>query len=628
MASTLTMISTKRMPNNFFIYRILVGLWFVSLYGIAAPKPTAYQATSPDQKTRIEIVISEQKALTYRVWFANEPVLNWSAMGFDLNGVAIGSNAIIKKQRTRSHTESFAWRLGENDVIHNKYNELTLDCTAGSVTYQLVARVFDGSVAFRYVLPKQSGISRGLIRQEYTAFVLPGAFTIYQYNEESVFMPTAISDLQKTCDFPATLTNGKLFLSIGEADNTSYTKAVLAKGETPTTLGVAFHKDSVQMEGTFQTPWRTVSVATSAIGLHASSELALRLCPASAQPLPDWIKPGKLIRSSLTTQGGLNCIDFAASHNLQYILFDAGWYGAEFRTTSDPTQVIPSIDLPKVIQYGKQKNIGVILYVNRIALRTRLDEILPLYKKWGVAGLKFGFVDGLTQEGIGWLIPAIQKAYNYGFILDIHDNYKPTGLSRTYPNLLTQEGVRGNENNPDAFHNTVLPFTRFLAGAADYTFCYPNTNRYFTDNLYKSKLQVSKGQQLALSVVYFSPLQAIFWYGNPTDYNDEGEIEFFKRVPTVWNESHYLAGEPGQFISVARRQGSVWYVGSAAGMADWSGALPLSFLASGKRYQATIYEDDGAGSIQKRVAEVVAGDSFPISLKAKGGQALIIEEKN
>lgn len=615
------------MLNRFSMYRVLICLWFVSLSVIANSKSIVYQAFSPDKKTRIEVTVNKEKTLAYRIWLANEPVLDWSVLGFTLNDVAIGETTVIKKQFTRKHTESFAWRLGENDVILNNYNELTLDCVSGTVTYQLVVRIFDGSVAFRYVLPKGARTHTGLIRKEHTSFTLPGKFMIYQYNEETVFTPTDVSNLQKTCDFPATLTNGQLFLSISEADNTHYTKAVLAKGKTPTTLGITFHKDSVRTKGTFETPWRTISVATSAIGLHAFSDLPLRLCPPSTQPVPDWIRPGKLIRSSLTTQGGLNCIDFAASHNLQYILFDAGWYGAEFRTTSDPTQVIPAIDLPKVIQYGKEKNIGVILYVNRIALRTRLDEILPLYKKWGIAGLKFGFVDGLTQEGISWLIPAIQKAYDHGFILDIHDNYKPTGLSRTFPNLLTQEGIRGNENNPDAFHNTVLPFTRFLAGAADYTFCYPNTNRYFTDNLYKTKLQVSKGQQLALSVVYFSPLQAVFWYGNPTDYNDEEEIEFFKRVPTVWNESHYLAGEPGKFISVARRHGTVWYVGSAAGLTDWSGKLPLSFLASGKQYQATVYEDDGTSSIRKRVVEVKADTPFSVNLKAKGGQALIIEEK-
>ncbi|MBC8154598.1 MAG: glycoside hydrolase family 97 catalytic domain-containing protein [Bacteroidetes bacterium] len=606
----------------------LISLWFFTLTVLAAPKPRLYRADSPDGKIRLDVTILEPKTLVYRVLVASETVLDWSRLGLQWNTVAVGQNIVVKKQRLRPNREQFAWPLGENDSIRNHYNELTLDCQSGSVTYQIVARVFNGSVAFRYVLPKQTRADAGLIRQEYTTFALPGAYTIYQYNEETVFTPTTVSELQKTCDFPATLTNGRLFLSIGEADNANYTKSVLIRGATPNTLAVAFSKDSVRTGGGFQTPWRTISVATSAVGLHAFSDLPLRLCPPLGQSVPAWIKPGKLIRSSLTTQGGLNCIDFAAKHDFQYIMFDAGWYGAEFRTNSDPTQVISAIDMPKVIQYGKAKNIGVILYVNRVALRARLDEILPLYKQWGVAGLKFGFVDGLTQEGINWLAGAIKKVYDYGFILDIHDNYKPTGLSRTYPNVMTQEGIRGNENNPDAFHNTVLPFTRLLAGAADYTFCYPNTNRYFTDNLYKTKLQVSKGQQLALSVVYFSPLQAIFWYGNPTDYNNEGEIEFFKRVPTVWNESQYLIGEIGKVISVARRQGMSWYLGSAAGLSDWTGNLPLSFLTPGKRYQATVYDDDGTGGIQKRVVEVGSGDTFPVSLKAKGGQAVILDEKN
>lgn len=608
------------------LYKSLLILWLAVSFATAAPKPKIYQANSPDQKMRIELTVDERKALVYRILFANEPVLNWSALGLQVNTTAVGQNAVIRKANQSTHKEQFAWPLGENDTIQNNYNELTLDCQSGPTVFQVIARVFDGSVAFRYALPRQK--EPGLIRQEHTTFTLTDNYTIYQYNEESVFTPTALAELQKSCDFPATLTNGRLFLSIGEADNQSYTKPVLTKGTALNSLAVAFHKDSVQTSADFRTPWRTISVATSAIGLHQFSDLPLRLCTPMAQAVPTWVKPGKLIRSSLTTQGGIDCIDFAASHNLQYIMFDAGWYGAEFRTTSDPTQVIPAIDMPKVIQYGKERNIGVILYVNRVGLRARLDEILPLYKKWGVAGLKFGFVDGLTQEGITWLTGAIKKVADYGFILDIHDNYKPTGLSRTFPNLLTQEGIRGNENNPDAFHNTVLPFTRFLAGAADYTFCYPNTNRYFSDNLLKTKLQVSKGQQLALSVVYFSPLQAIFWYGNPTDYNDEGEIEFFKRVPTVWNESQYLAGEIGKYISVARRQGTTWYVGSAAGLSDWSGSLPLHFLASGKRYQATIYEDDAAGGIQKRVVDVKQGDTLPVSVKAKGGQAILIEEKN
>jgi alpha-glucosidase len=165
-----------------------------------------------------------------------------------------------------------------------------------------------------------------------------------------------------------------------------------------------------------------------------------------------------------------------------------------------------------------------------------------------------------------------------------------------------------------------LPFTRFLAGPADFTFCYPNSKNDFSKNL-----KVSKGEQLALTVIYFSPLQAIFWYGNPNDYANEEEIEFFKYVPTVWNETHYLKGEIGKNISVARRKGNTWFVGNAAGMMDWQSNISFNFLLKGKNYTATVYEDDGQGSIRKRLLQVKKDDVFPIALKEKTGQAIIIE---
>ncbi|OIN60570.1 glycoside hydrolase family 97 protein [Arsenicibacter rosenii] len=603
------------------------------LFSLSRLHAQAVKLVSPDGKTRIDVMVNPDHALVYRMLVNQSVVVDWSVLGLELRSGTIGADAAIVSSATRTVNETITWPLGENDRIPNRFNETTVSCRSGSTPFQVTFRLYNQSLAFRYTLTDKAAIRAGVITRELTTFRFASPFTLYQYNEESVFAPTAVDSFTKTSDFPTTLTNGKLFISVGEAANAGYTKAVLEKGTTPNTLAVSFKKDyrdpakhdSVRIGQPFSSPWRTISVSASAIGLHAFSDLAFRLSPPPASGIPAWVKPGKLIRSYLTTQNGLDCIDFAHKHNLQYIMFDAGWYGAEFRGSSDPTNVIEAIDMPKVIQYGKQKGIGVILYVNRVALRAKLDTILPLYQKWGVAGLKFGFVDGLSQEGIQWLAQALPKVQAHGFILDIHDNYKPTGLSRTYPNLLTQEGIRGNENNPDAFHNTVLPFTRFLAGAADYTFCYPNANKAFSDNLRKTKLQVSKGQQLALTVVYFSPLQAMFWYGNPNDYTNEGEIEFFSRVPTVWNESHYLSGEIGQHIAVARRQGKLWYLGTAAGLNDWSGTLTLNFLDKGKTYTATVYEDDGADSIRKRTVTVKKGDAFPVQLAARGGQAVVIE---
>jgi len=594
-----------------FFCLIMVSFIIQPSYGQVT---TTCKIYSPNRQTSFEAGTDASHKIVYRVMFNNITVINWSAMGLAINGAAPAESLLLKKEAQTNMREKFAWRLGEDDTLLNACNQVALLCTQGDILYHITARVFDGSVAFRYAIPQSTGI----IKKELTEFNLTGQYTLYQYNQESVFTPMAIDTFSTSSDLPSTLTNGKLFISIGEADNENYTKAELKRGKNKYSLVPVFVRDSVvTMTGSFQTPWRTVSMATTAIGLHAFSQLYVKLL--QPKEIPAWIKPGKLIRSQLNTQSGLDCIDFAANHHFQYIMFDAGWYGAEFRTTSDPTQVIPEIDMPQVIQYGKEKGIGVILYVNYVGLKAKLDTILPLFKKWGVSGIKFGFVDGLTQKGISWLVAAIKKVNDYQFVLDIHDNYKPTGLSSAYPALLTQEGIRGDENSPDAFHTTVLPFTRFLAGPADFTFCYPNSS-----NSYSKNIKVSKAQQLALTVVYFSPLQSVFWYGRPKEYTNEGEIEFFSKVPTVWNESHYVLGEIGKYISVARRSGSTWYIGNIAGFDDWKANLPLNFLSAGKNYTATVYEDDGMDGIRKTTTMVKKGTIFPINIKAKGGQAMII----
>lgn len=580
------------------------------------------KAFAPDKQTSIELTTGSEKKLTYRILSADKTVMDWSSLGLVINNVHIGENCIIQSKNEHITNEKFAWPLGEDDTITNHYNEITISCISGSLNYKLLVRLYNNSIAFRYQLPA-IGNDSVEITKENTSFNLGQNYTIYQYNQESVFNPVSTDTFNTSCDFPATLTNGKLYISIGEADNQNYTKPELKRSETLHTLSVAFVRNkSIKMAGAWQSPWRTISFSRTAIGLHDHSQLFLKLAtPSKSQT--DWIKPGKLIRSQLTTQSGMDCINFAAKHNFQYIMFDAGWYGAEFRSVSDPTQSIAQIDMQAVIQYAKTKSIGVILYVNYVGLKARLDTLLPLYKKWGVSGFKFGFVDGLTQGGLVWLSSAIQKVNENKFILNIHDNYKPTGLSRTYPALLTQEGIRGDENSPDAFHNTTLPFTRFLAGPADFTFCYPNAK-----NRYSKNIKVSMAQQLALSVIYFSPLQSVFWYGNPNDYTNEQEIEFFKHVPTVWNESHFLAGDIGKNICVARRHGNTWFVGTAAGFEDWKHDIRLDFLVKGKTYIATIYEDDGKESISRRQIVVKKGNVLPVDVKAKGGQAIIIEMRD
>jgi alpha-glucosidase len=605
-----------RALKKMWTFTLLIGMFFLA----NAQADKLSKLSSPDKSTSVEIAAKSGK-LQYRVFFNGQELTTWSSLGLQCDDLTIGENTIIKGQNKKKLRSRFSWPFGEDDVITNNCNEIQFSCASGSVNFNFIVRVYDGSVAFRYELPSPGVVN--IIKKELTEFNFTDPYTLYQYHHESVFTPVSIDSFNTSSDLPTTLHNGMFYVSIGEADNDNYTKAELKRSTGPHSVAIAFVRDAaVKPGGSFLTPWRTISVSKTAIGLHDFSQLYLKLNPSPNGGIPPGIKPGKLIRAQLNTQSGLDCVDFAASHNMQYVMFDGGWYGTP-PDRADPRSPIPALDLHKVIRYGNEKGIDIILYVDYAPLKKYLDEILPLYKKWGVAGLKFGFVDGFTQAGISWLASAIKKVNDFGFVLNIHDNYKPTGLSRTYPFLLTQEGIRGDENSPDAFHTTTLPFTRFLSGPADFTFCYPNSKNSFSKNL-----KVSMGQQLALTVIYFSPLQALFWYGQPNDYTNEAEIEFFKYVPTVWNESRYLAGEIGKNISVARRKGNTWFVGNAAGLNEWQTTIPFDFLTKGKWYTATIYEDNEHGSIRKRTIQVKKGDSFTVSLKEKTGQAIMIEPTN
>lgn len=578
-----------------------------------------YQVRSPDGDTRMRI-LDNNGQLVYSVSFNKKEVISPSLLGLVVNGHNSGQNIIVKSATKSFQSEKISWPIGENSVIDNTYNQLILACVSGPYTYNLNIRVFNGSVAFKYVFPEQKGLEKVKIDSEKTSFTISEPAVIYQYHHESVFTPVKLDSLIKTCDFPATIKSKNFYLSIGEADNHSFTKAELSKGAEKNSLSVKFvHDKELQFEGGFETPWRTISISKSAIGLHKFSELYLKLTPPSDTDLSK-IVPGKLIRAQLNTQSGLDCIDLAKKLDFKYIMFDGSWYGPDRLVSSDPTVPIAAIDMPKVLEYGRQNGIKIILYLDYVGLRHYLDKALPVYKQWGIAGLKFGFVDGFSQKGLNWLNDAIKKVNDAGLFINIHDNYKPTGLSRTYPYLLTQEGIRGDENSPDAFHTTTLPFTRFLAGAADFTFCFPNPI-----NSYSKNIKVSKAQQLALTVIYFSPLQAIFWYGRPKDYTNFDEIEFFKYVPTVWDETKYLAGEIGENISVARRKGTTWFVGNAVGLNVWKTDVKLDFLDKGKRYKATFFEDGNNGQIVKRISQLKRGDKLMVNLEAKGGQAIMIE---
>ena len=274
------------------------------------------------------------------------------------------------------------------------------------------------------------------------------------------------------------------------------------------------------------------------------------------------------------------------------------------------------LDIPALCKYAASKGIGVWLYVNQRALYQQIDTLLPLYKSWGVKGIKFGFVQVGNQQWTTWLHDAVRKCARYGMMVDIHDEYRPTGFSRTYPNLMTQEGIGGNEEFPDASHNVTLPFTRFIAGPADYTLCY-----------FDRRIKTTHAHQLAMAVVYYSPIQFMYWYDKPVLYGGEKELELWKIIPTVWDETQALQGEPGQYIVTARRSGSNWYLGAMTNTQKRHITIKTDFLEKGKIYMMSLYQDDPSSTSKTKVKcfnqQIRSGHPLNLDLQDSGGAAAL-----
>jgi len=419
-------------------------------------------------------------------------------------------------------------------------------------------------------------------------------------------------------------------------------------GSKPNTLVAALEKGekdkypvAIVPQG-YSTPWRFIMAGKSPAQLLENNFLLLNLNEENKIANTSFIKAGKVIREvTLTTQGGIACVDFAVKHNLQFVEFDAGWYGNEYDDASDATTVSVDpkrspgpLDLHYVIDYAKDRGIGIILYVNRRALEKQLDEVLPLLKSWGVAGVKYGFVNVGPQQWTDWLHEAVRKAAMHGLMVDIHDEYRPTGYSRTYPNLMTQEGIRGDEESPpnDMVINTI--FTRMIAGAGDHTNC------YFADRV--SRKMGSHASQMAKAICVYSPWQFLFWYdrpqGSPGKKGGAGgaegaipeiaDLQYYNEIPTVWDDTKVIGGYPGRYAIIARRKGDNWYLGALAGTKPHTLSLRLDFLTKNTTYKATIYFDDSSVNSPTKLAiretELTEQSLFEAHIQKQNGLAVIL----
>ena len=631
-------------------YSIIFRWGFVCLLSMVTLVMKGEVLSSPNGK--YQFVFSQKDGkLMYSLDYANKPVVEEGELGVNIDnhlvesamGIPVDTNRVWTKSMevtsVERRSEDNTWKTvyGEYSQIRDHYNEMTIHLVKGGrhqgssnaydkrqqYLFDIIVRAYDEGVAIRYHFPEATNGLFMHITDDLTSFrFAPGAEAYHyawaQSHANKVKLLKSEAAWKEEAERPLTLhlANG-LYAAIGEATLTDFVRGKL-KLKADNELKMAMF-DSADIITAYDMPWRFIMVGEKAIDLINNKQLVLNLNAPCQIADTSWIKPGKAFRvCRLDMKTCLAGVDFCVDRGLQYIELDAGWYGPEMKMSSSALKVLESrdIDMPKLCAYAKSKGVGVWVYVNQRALYQELDQILPLYEKWGISGIKFGFVQIGSQEWTTWLHQAVRKCADHHIMVDIHDEYRPTGWSRTYPNLMTQEGIGGNEEMPDAEHNTILPFTRFLCGPADYTPCYFN-----------GRVKNTKAHQLAMPVVYYSPVTFLYWYDLPNAYKGEQELDFWKHCPTVWEESKALQGEIGEFVVQARRSGDDWFVGAMTGLQARDITINTAdFLQKGKKYRVEMYNDDPALNTRTKVASTVqtlkAGKVLKLHLQPSGGAAL------
>lgn len=658
------------MRNKFFS-GLPIALWAACAWGQPGKAPVTTMPPEPVKSPDGAIVMqvsAENGQLAYSVTYGGKPLVLRSALGLELEKAPVlGTNVRIAKADFGVVNDSYTMPHGKSNPVKNQYHWMTLDLEETGEPHrrlQLETRAYNDGVAFRYVVPQQPPLEEFRLLSEKTEFRLAKDGTTYPLILESFqtsyednyhvlplggLHPDYLIALPLLTELP-----GVAWVAITEADIDNYAGMYLQHSVRDGRLLTARLSPSVEDPGLVvrstlpaRSPWRVLMIGAQP-GRLVESNIVINLNPPSAIADSSWIKPGKTAwdwwsgsyAEGVNFQPGMNTatmdhyIDFCAEAGLPYMLIDAGWAAkgsGPNDSGSDITRNNQAVDLPAILDYAKAKNVRIWLWAHWSDINRQIDDAFPLYEKWGIAGVKIDFMNRDDQWMVNFYHRVVQKAAEHHLMIDFHGAYKPDGLRRTWPNLVTREGVMGAEYNkwsgrvtPD--HNLTLAFTRMLAGPMDYTpggFNNATPAEFEPRNL-KPMVMSTRAHQLALYVVFESGLQMLADY--PEAYRGQKEFEFLKAVPNVWDETRVVGGRPGEYITLARRSGREWYVGSITGSHPSEVDLPLEFLGRGD-FIAEVYSDapDADSNPKHAVKEekpVTAATTLRVKMVSGGGQAV------
>ena len=632
----------------------------------ASAKEKLYGLNSPDKKTEIKLHVAED--LKISAVYNSKVILLPSPVAMELEGETLGKNPVVKKTEKHSISEEIMPVIREKNArIENRCNELKVFFEGD---YYLVLRAYNNGFAYRFGTDKEGQIT---VLSETGEYEFPDNYMMWWGKEKTfeshnqVFFDyrslrnTGSEDLTSLplildplngpkiviaetglLDYPGMWLRGSKRNMLYRV-SAKYPKKIEQRSDRY--LPITERENYIAVTGGKRNfPWRIFAIAPRDEDLI---ENQLTYILASEQKIDDvsWIRPGKVawdwwnanniygvdFKAGINTQTYKYYIDFASAYGIEYILLDEGWY-----KLGDIMEIVPGIDMEEILRYAESKNVGVMLWCVWKALDDKMDEAMDRFEQWGIKGIKVDFMNRDDQQMVNFYYKTAKKAAEHHLMVDFHGSYKPAGLRRMFPNVLTREGVNGGEEFKWSMHQTpehdlIIPFGRMLAGPMDYT---PGAMHNAQEKDYKPIFDTpmsmgTRCHQLAMYVCYESPLQMLC--DSPSNYYKEPEcMEFLSDVPTVWDTTIVLNAAVSDYLVVARKHGEKWYVG---GMTDWDERdmeIRFSFLAPGKNYAMNMYKDGlnanriGIDFMQVK-SRVDNTFSETIHLAKGGGFAIILE---
>lgn len=657
----------------------IVAFLFV-LTGCTAPRST--EVTSPDGHIRLSFTAGGDNRMTYQIQVNDTAFITPSPLGFQAkDGINLSDNFHVTGTDFDTVDETWTQPWGENKTLRNHYNEMAVHLSDSADTKLTIRfRVFDDGVGFRYEY-RVPGVDSLLITDELTAFNIAQEGTSWSipanYETYELLYRTLPINKVENANTPMTFKCGATYASIHEAALTDFPEMTLKNvGDRQFKSELAPWPDGIKARisgNSFKTPWRTLQIAPKAVGL-INSALILNLNEPCVLETTDWIRPMKYVgvwwgmhlgveswvindRHGATTANAKRYIDFAAANNIEAVMFEGwneGWENWGGTQAFDYTKPYADFDIREIARYAKEKGIEIIGHHetggNILNYEKQLDDAYKWYADLGIHSVKTGYAGGLPgghnhhgQYNVRHYRKVVQTAARYHTTLDVHEPIKDTGIRRTYPNMMTREGARGmewnawSEGNPPE-HHVMLPFTRLLAGPMDYTpgifdVLYeraknsPDRKQWNMKDSKDCRINTTLAKQIANWVILYSPLQMAA--DMIENYEGHPAFQFFRDFDADCDWSEALAGEPGEFVVIARKAKDNYFLGAATNEAAREVTIPLNFLEQGKTYKAVVYADgEGADwetnptAYQITEKQVTAGDTLTINMARGGGQAI------